>query len=130
MRKANHKTVIMSAFRKELNSGENFDRHCDLLVDIKQSYRCGAVQGRYEGNEELSIVVQLDHSSDVIILSALANHYQQDCIMVVNEDNSCDLVYADGRTEGIGKMIMVEPSVAMQGDYTHDFRNDIYYKVI
>lgn len=130
MRKVNHKTVILSAFKEGLGSGENYERHCELLVDIRQSFKYKVVQGRYNGKEELSIVVPVRCESDTRILASLANHYEQECVLVVNEDNTSDLLYPNGYTERLGTMKIVSPSEALKGDYTHDFKNDIYYKVV
>lgn len=131
MRKINKKTVILSAFRSDLSHVENYNRHCDLQRDLVTDFKYKIVTGHYKGSEEYSLVIPVACDDEIRILSSIAMHYDQDCILVINESNETFLHYPNGSTESIGTFKAVSKKYALDSEnYTYDHESDIYYMAV
>lgn len=64
---------------------------------------CHEAQGRYKGQAEASWVVEVRSPQDVAVVCAAAARYNQESILVVDQDNTAKLVYA-GLTPRVVKL--------------------------
>ena len=131
MRKANHKTVIMSAYKKDYKEKSNIARHIALRDDLQEDFALKEVVGKYDDEYEQSLVIPVKSNREIRLLSAIANHYEQDCILVINEDNTVNLLHSDGITEKTGTFKEISAARAINsGAFTYDPSTEIYYKVV
>lgn len=108
MRDVVTRTFFISAFRSDLDLGENLLRHNELGHSLRsQGMNVTQVEGRYDGHDELSYAISGDSNTEAkLILEAM--EAEQEAIMVVYHDMAAELVYVTGpkvgQREVIGKL--------------------------
>lgn len=87
------------------------------------------VLGCYEGTEEWSYIVDGKHAE---IVRGMAKQYEQDCILLRDNENKCTLQYFDGRSpQFIGELVAVPQEIALSaGAYTYNKRLDQYFMTV
>ena len=111
MRALNTNIMIFSVFQKGVSKELNTSRHNAVLQSLKRSNTpCIELQGKYDGNEELSILVEgFEHRQDV---EYFCREYSQECYLESYNDRATSLVYPDGRRQPIGTLTNVSESEA------------------
>lgn len=87
------------------------------------------VLGAYEGAEEWSYIVDGKHAE---LIRGIAKHYNQDSILLRDNENQCNLQYFDGRPlQFIGELKQVSQEIALaSGCYTYNRRLDQYFMAV
>jgi hypothetical protein len=118
-------TVFISAFRSKFTWEENLERHNSMHADLMAAgygyANCvGAVEGVFEGQLELSYYVRCEYSEDLEVLLLLASLYEQDCILIVDNDTKeASLVFDDLESpEFIGHFTEVDKEEAQALDHS------------
>jgi predicted phosphoadenosine phosphosulfate sulfurtransferase len=99
-------TIIFSVFKSELNSLENnlnMKKAKKLLeyynIDFKE------VIGSYQGTQESSLMVDLKHLN---VIKSMADRYNQDSIMILDNDLNSMLLFQNNDTMSLGKFRHIE----------------------
>lgn len=87
------------------------------------------VLGVYQGSEEISYMITDLNLIKVQHLRGMAKHFDQDSILLRDNENKCHLQYFDGRPmQSIGRLEMVEQDEAFKGNaYTYSPRLKQYF---
>ena len=112
--------LIFSVFQTGTSLELNTSRHNAVLQSLKRSgVPCMELQGRYNGNEELSILVDgFQYRQDV---EYFCNEYRQECYLESHSDRATSLVYPDGRRVSIGTLTPVSKEDAEAlGSYSYN----------
>lgn len=119
--------LIVSVFQKSVNRNANIDTHIQTL---KMLHDTGIphieLQGKYNGVEELSILIQgFEYRS---VVEQLVKSFNQESYLESHNDRETFLVYADGEREYIGKLAGVTKQEAERnGSYSYNPLSDSYY---
>jgi hypothetical protein len=98
--------VIMSFDRPDMSDAELESRRSfgvrQLCARKLDPIPC---RGVYMGQSEQAYIVPVMGGNEVIIgeVSALATAYGQDCVLAVDANGRCELIYPDGKREHIGQ---------------------------
>ena len=108
------------------------NQHNTKLVEheLKRlGYSYEKVLGVYQGNEEISCIVTGINLKVVSKVLSLAKGFEQDSILLRDNENTCHLKFFDGREPlKIGKMNEVSVETAMESDaYTYSPRLKRYF---
>lgn len=128
----NKHVVILSAFVSDETRERNLDRHDNLQMDlITSNYQYKIVNGAYKGQDEVSMVVTLQDESEVRDLLSLANHYNQDSILVLKPyTREAILLFTNGQRDSLGTFQPCTEHEAKQREgFTYCPKNDQYYIV-
>ncbi len=129
MRKANFKTVIISADLDTLTIEENAARYVEMkssLVSLQIGFT--TAYGSYKGKFENSLIVPVLEDK-IKVLRGMAKHFEQDCILVIDEMNTAHLDFLNGQTKTLGIFREVHSEVAKrQENYT--YINNKYYMAV
>ncbi|WAX26357.1 hypothetical protein [Ralstonia phage p2137] len=134
--------VIMSAFRQGLSQEENLKRHhsLDATVGTIVGQHPKLTLGSYVEEEtqrpgiELGVRIepsaQTSFAKVVQVALRLAEHFEQDSILVVDHGGQATLVYRDGRAdEGVGNWTKVSQAEALRSPYWTNISGS-YYKAV
>ena len=96
-----------------------------MLQDIKLPF--SKALGVYEGSEESSFVVVVKDELDIEVLRDFAfKNFGQESILIQDANQEAYLLYQDGTTQQLGRLVQVSKEVAQNnGNYT--LVNDQYY---
>lgn len=87
-----------------------------------------AMHGVYKGVSELSYIIEVDDNLDDI--QALANKYNQECILYLDNQREASLIHSDGKKEYIGSFRSASKQLAQTKDnYTFNPKTGVYYIV-
>jgi len=130
MNNSNHFTVIASAFRATLSTNENLERHEDVTARLIKNGMCDlkTVVGVYhedgmpEASREVSLMIQNLSLTEVNqCLNMYCKTYEQDCILVMNQNNGHSSLKALEWSEELGTWTQVTREEAHEvGIYTLD----------
>jgi hypothetical protein len=101
--------VIMSAELSSLNSVENVRRTLllnDMIAELRLPFKQSI--GVYKGSKERSFVVVVNDQAEIDTLAGFAfKSFGQESILHQDSNQLARLVYSDGRTETLGKLVQV-----------------------
>ena len=127
MKEVNSEIMIFSVFQKDLSLESNMANH-KLALEFLNKYSVPylELQGKYNGSEELSILLNdLGYRSTVEKLCAA---YRQECYLEADDERNAKLVFADYTTASIGKLMCVSKDKAeSKGSYSYNPVNNCYY---
>lgn len=112
--------LIFSVFQKGVSKELNTSRHNDVMARLKRSgVPCIELQGKYNGSEELSILVDgFNHRADV---EYFCNEYNQECYLESHSDRFTSLVFPNGTRQDLGYMVPVTKDEAeAAGSYSYN----------
>lgn len=111
MRTLSPDIMIFSVFQKHLHVNVNTHVHNEVLTAMRDAgLPVIELQGRYNGVNELSILVQgFEHRAAV---EHACKSFNQECYLESYNDRATSLVYPDGRRESIGTLTNVSESEA------------------
>lgn len=112
--------LIFSVFQKGKSLTANEYAHKGVLAVLKyDGIPFLELQGKYDGAEELSILVDgFEHRSTV---ERIAKTFNQECYLESHNDRATFLVYQDGTTKSIGTLIPVSKQEAEAvGSYSYN----------
>ena len=126
----NNFTVIASAFRANLSANANLARHEDAISNLVALSMCDLKtvigvyheEGMPEASREVSLMIEnLTWKEVQSCLSLYCDDYEQDCILVMNQDNGKCTLMANDWTDSIGNWTQVTREEAHEvGIYTLD----------
>ena len=106
--------VIMSAELSSLNSVENVRRTLllnDMITELRLPFKQSI--GVYKGSKERSFVVVVNDQAEIDTLAGFAfKSFGQESILHQDSNQLARLVYSDGRTETLGKLVQVPKELA------------------
>ena len=124
--------VIISA--QHANAGPETNRiaHIELRQQLEGlGFPRGEVTGMYNGNRELSWLVEYDDTEPALErLLQLGAEYAQECILHINPKRHCHLLYMNGDVDSIGKLVPVSPTKAETLQAWTRIRAGQYYAVL
>jgi hypothetical protein len=106
--------VILSAELSKLSSVEN-DRRTVLLNDMITELRLPfkSAKGVYKGSAENSFVVIVREQADIDTLTGFAfKAFGQESVLHQDANQLAQLIYANGKTETLGKLVQVPKELA------------------
>ncbi len=104
--------LIFSVFQKGQTWEANRNAHVKAMQFLKTSLIPHMeLTGRYDGNDELSILVDGFKYRDVVAMFCKANN--QECYLESHNDRATFLVFPDGKVQGIGRLTGVSKEEAM-----------------
>jgi len=106
--------VILSAELSKLSSVEN-DRRTVLLNDMIAELRLPfkSAKGVYKGSAENSFVVIVREQVDIDTLTGFAfKAFGQESVLHQDSNQLARLIYSDGKTEILGKLVQVPKELA------------------
>lgn len=111
MRTLNPDIMIFSVFQKAVSETQNAETHKQVLTAMRDAgLPVIELQGRYDGVNELSILVQgFEYRSTV---EKACKTFNQECYLESYNDRATSLVYPDGRRQSIGTLTNVSESEA------------------
>lgn len=123
---------LISAYRPEYTNDENKARHQTLLQALQDdARRDGTLSpieciGCYKGDLEQSIQAWADEAG----LLGMANEFEQESILRVDNGQATLIYLSDSREENIGKWVPTSSEIARaQDSYTFDTKYGCYYVV-
>lgn len=123
---------LISAYRKEYTIEQNQERHRMLLNALQQEAEINDTLapipciGCYKGDLEQSIQTWADEAS----LLGMANEFEQESILRVDDGQATLIYLADGREESIGQWRPAsEEEAKARESYTFDVRYGTFYVV-
>lgn len=107
--------IFITAYQKDQSLKQNKEDFVQLAKDLKScKYPIKIVEGYYKGDKEVTLMVEVSNNigtalnADIHFLTNVASIYGQESILLVNRDNSSELIYpATNKREYIGKMRQV-----------------------
>lgn len=119
--------LIFSVFQKSRDMQLNAATHSRVLMELhRRNLPVMELYGKYDGKEELSILVQGFEHREVV--ETLCAQFNQECYLESHNDRFTSLVYPDGRRQHIGKLQGVSKEEAERnGSYSYNPRVDAYY---
>ena len=120
--------VILSGELSSLSSNEN-DRRTTLLNDMIAELRLPfkRAEGVYKGTIEKSFVVVVNDQADIDTLAGFAfKSFGQESILHQDSNQLARLIYADGKTETLGKLVQVSKELAETKDNYTVMENKFY----
>ena len=126
----NQPIIIFSVFQSHLSHGENLNNHKHTLVQLsRDNIGHKVVKGVYNGDSELSIIVDQKHVDHIL---RLAKTYNQESILFSDQSRNSELVYIKtGKREPLGILTNVKQDYAIaQGSYTFDSLTGQYWVTI
>lgn len=111
--------LIFSVFQSKLPEIVNKLAHTQLIAVLeKQGYPVMELQGRYNGSNELSILISgFEHRA---MVERICQDFNQECYLESHNDRATFLVYPDGRKESIGTLTPVTKQEAEAvGSYSY-----------
>jgi hypothetical protein len=119
--------ALFSAERSNKTFAENTDNTCAVACElVHRDIPFKVVIGCYKGVKELTFLV---HGDNYQVAYELAKRYEQESILVVDENRNATLGYLDGRPDERYKWAEASPNNL--GDaYTLDPETGIYWKCI
>lgn len=112
--------LIVSVFQKGVDAKQNVESHAQVLQTLKSTgVPHVELQGKYNGIEELSILVQgFEYRS---VVERLAKAFNQECYLESHNDRATSLVFADGSRQNIGTLVNVTKEEAeANGSYSYN----------
>lgn len=124
-------TVIASAFRSNLSATTNLNRHEEVvnrlvmdysMCDLKAVIGVYHEEGMPEASREVSLMIEnLSWSEVKTVLVMYCNEYEQDCILVKNQENNRCALWANDWYQELGLWTQVTREEAHEaGIYTLD----------
>jgi hypothetical protein len=119
--------LIFSVFQKGLPELVNKMAHTQILSILKrQGFPVLELQGRYNGAEELSILVDGFEHRDTV--ARLCSEFNQECYLESHNDRATFLVFPNGDTQSIGTLTGVSKQEAEAvGSYSYNPIIDQYF---
>jgi len=106
--------VILSGELSSLSSTENTRRTTllnDMIAELRLPFKGSA--GVYKGTIEKSFVVVVNDQADIDTLAGFAfKSFGQESILHQDSNQLARLIYSDGRTETLGKLVQVPKELA------------------
>ena len=128
--------VFISAFKKDLSEKENIKRHNQLCeYATKEGLLFDQCLGVYEGVKELSILIYFHSQNKPYIgniydyIHNLIDKYDQDCALLVCDDNRSYLVNNDYTVNHIGTMHSTSYAPLGVKDYSYVINQCVYYYI-
>lgn len=129
----NQYTVVFSAWRtsNDLIANIEASKAARLSLDALGLPHWDAV-GSYlecdagEHKQEVSHIVHCKSAQDVELIKDIAWQYNQDCVMIVEQDNTAYLAFNHGDTMEIGVLTTVSKEVAHDNDCYTYFLGEYY----
>ena len=111
---------------------QNRIAHIELRQQLEGlGFPYGEVTGMYNGNCELSWLVEYDDTEPALErLLQLGAEYAQECILHINPKRQCHLLYMNGDVNSIGKLVPVSPTKAETLQAWTRIRAGQYYAVL
>ncbi len=130
MRARNPKCIIMSAEYYTESEESNKERTSDLYDLIRDSgMGFKMVVGSYKGVMEQSFLVVYSNDQELALLNNFAKSFQQESILVLDEDRNASLMYCkDRKIEALGRLREVTKEKARELD-AYTLTNDAYFTI-
>jgi hypothetical protein len=112
--------LIFSVFQTNTSRELNESRHRDVLARLQRSgVPAIELQGKYNGNEELSILVDgFNHRADV---EYFCREFNQECYLESHNDRATSLVFPDGTRQKLGTLVAASKDEAeASGSYPYN----------
>jgi hypothetical protein len=110
--------VILSAELSKLSSAENDRRTVllnDMIAELKLPFK--SAKGVYKGSAENSFVVIVREQADIDTLTGFAfKAFGQESVLHQDSNQLARLIYADGKTEILGKLVQVSKELTASLD--------------
>lgn len=124
--------AIISAEREHLSRQINEERTRELhrwIQRMKLPHK--KVEGYYNGQAEVSFVIELRTQREKDYIKFIASFYGQECTLYSTSNRDCYLQHATGEIEWLkGKLRAIpETLVAQLNNYTYDPTTGYYYTV-
>lgn len=119
--------LIFSVCQAALPELVNKMAHTQMLSILQnQGMPIMELQGRYNGSNEMSILIQgFEHRETV---ERICKDFNQECYLESHSDRATFLVYPDGRKESIGTLTPVSKQEAEQvGSFSYSPLMDQYF---
>ena len=120
--------VILSAELSKLSSVENDRRTVllnDMIAELKLSFK--PAKGVYKGSSESSFVVIVNDQADIDTLANFAFiSFGQESVLHQDSNQLARLIYADGNTEILGKLVQVSKELTASLD-NYTVKEDKFY---
>lgn len=112
--------LIFSVFQKGNSLTANEYTHKAVLAALKsEGLPVLELRGKYEGAEELSILIEGFQHRDTV--ERIAKTFNQECYLESHNDRATFLVYPDGTTKNIGTLTPVSKQEAEEsGSYSYN----------
>lgn len=112
--------LIFSVFQTKNSQALNFDTHKETLKSLKaQGLPVLELQGRYNGVDEMSILVEGFQNRSLV--EGLCKKHSQECYLESHNDRATNLVFPDGSTQSIGTLVPVSKEEAMAvGNFSYN----------
>lgn len=127
---ANTFTVIASAFRSNMSTNANLARHEEVyaklvemnMCDLKAAIGVYHEEGMPEASREVSLLIEnLSWDEVKKVVSLYCNDYEQDCVLVMNQETKACCRNTIGWAEHLGHWSKVTREEALEaGIYTFD----------
>lgn len=132
-------SIVMSAMVSGRDTRTNLDAHFDLREDlVGLGFEPVSALGKYQGETELSYIVPCK-LSDLQKFTKLAYEYEQECILVINQDDlSCrfvdttkEVTHLLSPLESVGKWTKVTMEEITSSDINEGYTNvnGSYFKI-
>jgi hypothetical protein len=106
--------VILSGELSSLSSTENTRRTTllnDMIAELRLPFKSS--KGVYKGSAESSFVVIVREQADIDALTGFAfKSFGQESILHQDSNQLARLIYSDGKTETLGKLVQVPKELA------------------
>lgn len=119
--------LIVSAFQKGQTLLENTNKHNETVGMLSaRMIPFKVLQGRYNGIDELSILVSgFEHRE---LVENIAKSNSQECYLESHNDRSTFLVFPDGSKQGIGVLTgATKEEAEAVGAYSYDPQEGLYF---
>jgi hypothetical protein len=120
--------VILSAELSSLDAGSNARRTVllnDMISELGLSFK--AAKGVYKGVSENAFVVIVNNQLDIETLANFAfRSFAQESVLHQDSNQLARLIFADGRTELLGKLVQVDKEIAKKLD-NYTIMEDKFY---
>ena len=96
--------IIFSSDRHDVSQGKNSENYVEALYQLELkgiAYR--RLRGQYNGVEERSFMIP-NTPDNLFFAKEMANKFNQECILEMDNEGKGFLIYAYNRTEAIGKL--------------------------
>ena len=120
--------VILSAELSSLDAGSNARRTVllnDMISELGLSFK--TAKGVYKGVSENAFVVIVNNQLDIETLANFAfRSFAQESVLHQDSNQMARLIFADGRTELLGKLVQVDKEIAQKLD-NYTIMEDKFY---
>ena len=107
---------------------DSYENDIKAIQEYFPDYNRLAIHGVYKGVSELSYIIEVD--DNLADIQALANKYDQECILYLDNQREATLMYGDGKKEYIGSFKSASKQLAQTKDsYTFNPNTGVYYIV-